>query len=218
VTPPPPRLLPLGDAAFSLVLGPSVDAATEARVVALGRAIAAARLPGVIETVPAYTTLTVHYDPLVIDAATLRDGLRSLLAGPLETDAGSVGRLVEVPVRYDGPDLGEVAAAVGISTDEVIARHLAREYRVVLLGFVPGFAYLAELDPTLVLPRRPAPRTRVPAGSVAIAGAQTGIYPSATPGGWHLIGSTPAELFVPDRDPPNLLAVGDRVRFVRAAG
>lgn len=211
----PPRILPLGDAAFSLVLGPTVDAATEARVVALGRAVEAARLPGVIETVPAYTTLTVHYDPFVVDAGALRDSLRRVVASPLEADPAAAGRVMEVPVRYDGPDLADVAARIGLPDDEVVARHLGREYRVVLLGFVPGFAYLAELDPSLVLPRRDTPRTRVPAGSVAIAGAQTGIYPSATPGGWHLIGSTPARLFDPDRTPPNLLRVGDRVRFVR---
>lgn len=217
MTAPPPRVVPLGDAAFTIVMGTAVDEATEAGVVALARAIDAARPPGVIETVPAYTTVTVHYDPLVIDAATLRETLRTLAAAPLEADRSRPTRRVEIPVRYDGPDLTEVATATGLHEEDVIRRHADREYRVVLLGFVPGFAYLAGLDPSLVLPRRAAPRARVPAGSVAIAGEQTGIYPAATPGGWHLIGTTPAALFDPDRTPPNLLAVGDRVRFVRVA-
>ncbi|HEX9167224.1 MAG TPA: 5-oxoprolinase subunit PxpB, partial [Gemmatimonadales bacterium] len=123
------------------------------------------------------------------------------------------GREWVIPVRYDGPDLEWVAARTGLNPDEVVRRHSARLYTVYLLGFVPGFAYLGELDPTLVLPRRSTPRQRVPAGSVAIAGAQTAVYPLATPGGWHLIGQTTLRLFDPEREPPALLAAGDTVRF-----
>ncbi|HLB54334.1 MAG TPA: 5-oxoprolinase subunit PxpB, partial [Gemmatimonadales bacterium] len=120
---------------------------------------------------------------------------------------------VLIPVRYDGPDLEEVSARTSLTREEVIRRHTAPEYLVYLLGFAPGFGYLGDLDPALILPRRSAPRTRVPAGSVAIAGAQTAVYPLETPGGWHLIGRTTLSLFDPRRDPPALLAPGDRVRF-----
>src|SRR6185503_2691797 len=120
-----------------------------------------------------------------------------------------------IPVRYDGIDLEAVATAVGLSVEQVIARHTARTYTVDLLGFVPGFAYLSEVDPALQLPRRPQPRPRVAAGSVAIAAAQTGVYPLDTPGGWHIIGTTTTLMFDPARDQPALLAPGDAVRFER---
>jgi len=126
---------------------------------------------------------------------------------------GGVLKTVHVPVRYDGEDLEEVATRTGLSTAEVIRIHSAQMYRVLVIGFVPGFAYMGQLDPRLVLPRREAPRKRVPPGSIAIAEAQTGIYPSATPGGWHLIGTTTAKLFDPGRDRPALFSVGDRVVF-----
>ncbi|HEX5960369.1 MAG TPA: 5-oxoprolinase subunit PxpB [Rhodanobacteraceae bacterium] len=125
--------------------------------------------------------------------------------------------IVEVPVCYDGPDLDAVAAYAGLSRAEVIARHTAAAYTVAMLGFAPGFPYLLGLDPALHMPRREYPRTRVPAGSVAIGGAQTGIYPRELPGGWNLVGRTPLVLFDPLREPPCLLAPGDRVRF-RAIG
>ncbi len=121
-----------------------------------------------------------------------------------------------IQVHYDGADLDAVAAATGLSVGEVIARHTARPYTVDLLGFVPGFAYLSELDPSLQLPRRPEPRPRVKAGSVAIAAAQTGVYPLDTPGGWHIIGRTETVMFDPAREPAALLRAGDVVRFERA--
>jgi KipI family sensor histidine kinase inhibitor len=118
-----------------------------------------------------------------------------------------------IPVRYDGMDLEAVAAATNLTASQVVSIHSGRSYTVDLLGFVPGYAYMSELDPRLHLPRRPEPRPRVPAGSVAIAAAQTGIYPLETPGGWHIIGTTAAVMFDPARDPPALLAAGDVVRF-----
>ena len=130
---------------------------------------------------------------------------------------GSPGvlRVHHIPVTYDGEDLDKVATRTGLTPEEVIAIHSRETYRVLVIGFVPGFAYLGQLDPRLVIPRRESPRKRVPAGSVAIAEAQTGIYPSATPGGWHLIGTTAAKLFNPDDERPARLIVGDQVQFVR---
>jgi KipI family sensor histidine kinase inhibitor len=141
---------------------------------------------------------------------------RSEAAGPdghAERSEGAGPRLHTIPVRYDGPDLQHVAEQTGLSPSEVIRRHAEPEYLVYLLGFAPGFGYLGDLHPSLVLPRRSSPRTRVPAGSVAIAGAQTAVYPLATPGGWQLLGSTSLKMFDPARDPAALLKAGDRVRF-----
>jgi KipI family sensor histidine kinase inhibitor len=215
---PPPRVDPLGDCALTLTLGDSVDAATNARVHAAAEAIRAAGLPAVRDVVPAYAALSVFYEPLHTDYAQIAARVLEL-AGSAETiPAAEGGRLVEIPMRYDGPDLADVAQATGLSPREVVARHASAEYRVYLLGFVPGFAYLGELDPALRLPRRESPRTRVPAGSVAIAGAQTAVYPLTTPGGWHLIGTTDVRMWEVRRDPPALLAVGDRVRFVPVEG
>ena len=212
-----PAVHPLGEGAWTLVLGDRVDQALHEQVVALGAQLAAARLPGVQEIVPAYAALTVYFDPATANADALREWLLSARrAGAAEAGSParpSSGAPLVIPVRYDGPDLDEVAGRSGLSRDEVIQRHTAPEYRVYLLGFAPGFAYLGDLDPALVLPRRAEPRTRVPAGSVAIAGAQTAVYPLATPGGWHLIGSTSLAMFDPARQPPVLLRPGDRVRF-----
>lgn len=209
----PPRLAPLGDAAITVTYADRIDDVVHARLGADARRVAAA-LGSAVEVVPAYSALTIHYDPAHWSFAELRDRLLPILAGPGGTAAPAPGPLIEVPVRYDGEDLDAVARATGLTSVEVITRHTGPEYRVYLLGFVPGFAYLGPLDPALVLPRRATPRPRVPSGSVAIAGSQTGIYPAATPGGWHLLGRTAVPLFDPARDPPALLAVGDRVRFV----
>lgn len=231
----PGAILPLGEAAWTVLLGDRVDAAIHERVTALAAAIEAERLPGVLEIVPAYAAVTVFFDPIGTDAEGLRERLAALARermpgrnafppssgpsgppSPVHPAGARDGRpLLVIPVSYDGPDLDDVASRTGLSRDEVIRRHSAPEYRVYLLGFAPGFAYLGDLDPSLVLPRRSAPRTRIPAGSVAIAGEQTGVYPLATPGGWHLIGSTPLAMFDPAREPAVLLRVGDRVRFER---
>lgn len=209
-----PSILPLGEAAWTVALGDTVDPALHRKVMGLAQRIATAALPGVIEIVPAYAALTVFFDRGAADADALRDALAALLAEPAPLQAPpSTGRLVTIPVRYDGPDLDTVSAATGLSREDVVRRHSSREYRVYLLGFAPGFAYLGDLDPALVLPRRGTPRTRVAAGSVAIAGAQTAVYPLATPGGWHLIGRTSLVMFDPAREPAALLAAGDRVRF-----
>ena len=216
-----PPVLPLGEAAWTVALGGTVDRALHRRVTDLAERIEAAGLSGVIEIVPAYAAVTVFFDPRAGDADALRERLAELAATPSDdsppgpSKLPSPSRLVTIPVRYGGPDLAHVATATGLSEAEVLRRHAEPEYRVYLLGFAPGFAYLGDLDSALVLPRRTTPRTRVPAGTVAIAGAQTGVYPFATPGGWHLIGSTSLTMFDPRREPAAMLRVGDRVRFER---
>ena len=170
--------------------------------------------PGVVELVPAYRTVLIVAEP---DRAGVLDELAAALPElelpPAEAVAGDT---VEVPVRYDGEDLPEVARLTGLSAEEVVRHHTAPEYTVAFLGFSPGFPYLVGLDPALEVPRRDTPRTSIPAGSVGLAGNQTGIYPTASPGGWQLIGRTELKLFDPGRDPPALLAPGARLRFTVA--
>jgi KipI family sensor histidine kinase inhibitor len=212
------RIAPLGDAALTVVLGDRVDPLLGERARrsadAVRAAAASGALAGVVDVVPAYASIVVHYDPLVVAHAEMAARVAAIVREAPSAMAAAPGRRHEIPVRYDGPDLEEVARRCGLETAEVVARHASVEYRVELVGFVPGFGYLAPLDPALVLPRRDRPRRTVPAGSVAIAGAQTGIYPLATPGGWHLIGRTDVVLFDPAREAPSLLHAGDRVRFV----
>jgi inhibitor of KinA len=214
------EILPAGDRALTIRLGDRIDAATLARVHAALERLAGVR--GITDLVAGFASLTVHYAPVAI--APTRDesphaALERELTGMLRDldDASPLeARLVEVPVCYEGdhaPDLDVVAKASGLSPDAVVAAHTAPLYTVHMIGFVPGFPYLGGLDARLATPRRGEPRTRVPAGSVGIGGAQTGVYPIASPGGWHLIGRTPLVLFDPRRDPPALLRVGDRVRF-----
>jgi KipI family sensor histidine kinase inhibitor len=170
--------------------------------------------PGVIELVPGYRTLLVVADP---DRAELLDELAARLpALELPPAEAVAGEPVEIPVTYDGEDLDEVAGLTGLDADEVVRRHTAPEYTVAFLGFSPGFPYLVGLDPALEVPRRDTPRTSIPAGSVGLAGGQTGIYPTASPGGWQLIGRTEVTLFDPDRHPPALLGPGSRLRFTVA--
>ena len=170
--------------------------------------------PGVVELVPGYRTVLIVADP---ERAGVLDELAAGLPGLELPPAGAVaGETVEIPVSYDGEDLPEVAGLTGLEADEVVRRHTAPEYTVAFLGFSPGFPYLAGLDPALEVPRRDTPRTSIPAGSVGLAGNQTGIYPTASPGGWQLIGRTEVTLFDPTRDPPALLAPGTRLRFTVA--
>jgi inhibitor of KinA len=208
------RIETLGDCALQVVLGDAGDERTRRRVAAAVERVRGAAVSGVIECVPGFTSVTVHFDP-VRAAHPLDDSLHRLLAD-LDEAAGIAGRLMEIPVCYGGefgPDLEAVAAHHGVAADEIVELHAAGEYRVHLIGFVPGFPYLGGLDAKLATPRRDTPRTAVPAGSVGIGGAQTGIYPIASPGGWQLIGRTPLRLFDARRDPAALLRAGDRVRF-----
>jgi KipI family sensor histidine kinase inhibitor len=169
----------------------------------------------ITDVVPSYTTLGVYYDSAAIDYAAVVALVAPLLVASGAPREESAATVLEIPVRYDGPDLQEVAERTGLTVDEVIARHSARSYRAYACGFQPGFAYLGDLDEALALPRRSSPRVRVPPGSVAIAGRQTAVYPLQTPGGWHLIGSTTLRMFDATREPPALIRPGDAVRFVR---
>jgi KipI family sensor histidine kinase inhibitor len=207
-----PTFVPLGDSALQIVFGDRIDPVSNRRALALSRALAG--LPGIGDRVPAYASLTLHYDPLLWTLDDLTKAIEPYLASA--EDAGFQGALVTVPVCYGGelgPDLEALARLCAMSAEEVIARHAAPEYRVHFLGFTPGFPYLGGLDPALAAPRHATPRALVPAGAVGIAGAQTGIYPQAGPGGWQIIGRTPLRLFDPRREPPCLLAPGDRLRF-----
>ncbi|HEU4812648.1 MAG TPA: 5-oxoprolinase subunit PxpB [Xanthomonadaceae bacterium] len=228
---------PLGEEALLLRVGDEADAQTNARVHALAAALEAKRPEWVRDIVPAYATLAVFVDVLAMEdvaepLAMAEAWIESTLSFPRRRESSEVppgdmdsrlrgndGRVVEIPVRFggdDGPDLAAVAAAGGLSEPDTVARFCAPTYQVAMLGFAPGFPYLLGLDPALAMPRLDAPRTRVPAGSVAIGGAQAGIYPREGPGGWRLLGRTPLGLFDPTRDPPALLAPGHRVRFVPA--
>ena len=212
------KIEPLGDRAVQIVLGDAPDEPTRRRVAAATRRVREAALPALIECVPGFTSLTLHYDPVQLPPSSTRwrDSLAGLLAG-LDDSADDDARPVEIPVCYGGaygPDLESLASFHGVTADEVVALHVAGDYRVHLVGFVPGFPYLGGLDAKLATPRMKSPRTVVPAGSVGIGGAQTGIYPVESPGGWHLIGRTPLRLFDAHREPPALLRAGDRIRFV----
>ena len=205
------RLAATGDRCLIVELGDAAPA-----IQPLADRLAELALPGVLDIVPALATVAVHFTPGALAPEDLAPRVAEVLAAPA-TWAAADARLIEVPVCYEaefGPDLPAVAAACGCTPAEVLARHTAAVHRVAMLGFAPGFPYLTGLDPMLNLPRRATPRTQVPAGSVAIAGVQTGIYPIATPGGWHLLGRTPLRLFDVTRSNPFLLAPGDRVRFV----
>ena len=207
---------PLGDGGISVRFGDGISEALSEEVVSHARAIAGAEIVGVTDIVPSYATLTVFYDGTRIGYEDLQRRLDTVLASGepdrRARESPSV-TLHRIPVVYDGEDLDEVADRAGLTRDDVISIHSEAEYRVFVTGFVPGFAYLGILDERLALPRRESPRKRVPAGSVAIAERQTGVYPAATPGGWHLIGTTAERMFDADRNPPSLLQVGDRVRF-----
>jgi KipI family sensor histidine kinase inhibitor len=218
-----PRVAPtieaLGEQALLLRFGDTIDPDSNARVQAFAHRIGAQRPNWLVDIVPAYASLAVFVDVAVTPARDPLQVARDWLQARLPDDARvpETGRLLEIPVHYggsDGPDLDALAAHAGLSPDAVIARHAGREYTVAMLGFAPGFPYLLGLDPALAMPRLATPRREVAAGSVGIAGLQTGIYPRRGPGGWRVIGRTELSLFDPLRTAPSLLAAGDRVRFV----
>lgn len=211
-----PRILPVGETAFTVEFGAAIEERLVAQVQALDAELAAHPIPGVRETAPSYRALLVVYAPQHSPALTVRAALGQALAR-MGSAALPEKRRLEIPVHYggsDGPDLEEVARSHGLTPAEVIARHTAPTYRVAMLGFAPGFAYLLGLDPRLATPRLATPRTHVPAGSIGIAGDQTGVYALNTPGGWRLIGRTSLALFDPARPEPFTLQTGDVVRFV----
>ncbi|BCU78620.1 5-oxoprolinase subunit PxpB [Luteolibacter sp. LG18] len=220
-----PRVIPLGDSALIVELADRIGAVPPRRIHAARAWLSSPALPGVMEIVPASTSLTVFHSPLdLLEAGAPSDNLAGWLAerilARLATlpDNGKMApsRLVEIPVCYGGnhgPDLEDVARRTGMSVIDVVSRHSAAEYLVLQLGFAPGFPYLHGLPASLSLPRRETPRIRVAAGSIGIANGQSCIYPHEIPGGWNLIGRTPLKLFQPHADSPSLLQPGDRVRF-----
>ena len=215
------RYLPCGDTAFTVEFGNEISPEINARVMALHAAIGKARaqgaLVGLVETVPTIRSLMVTYDPTVTSRGSLEPALCDMIEHGLPAEVA--GRDVTIPCCYDdaelAPDLAEVSERTGKTTEQVIAGHLASAFKVYVLGFMPGLAYVAGLDPSLVLPRRAQPRVRVPRSSVAIAMDMTTIYPFDSPGGWHLIGRTPLWMFDQRREQPVFLAPGDRLHFQR---
>lgn len=210
-----PRVVPAGDSAVLIEFEQKIDPAINARVIALAGRVERRFGSAIRDAVPGYATLTVYFDPVIVDPEWIESELRDE-AGQLQDAPEAAGRAVDVPVCYGGelgPDLADVAAFGGCAGVDVIARHAATAYRVYMMGFVPGFAYMATVDPSIAAPRRASPRAAVPTGSVAIAGPQTGIYPAATPGGWNIIGRTPLKPYDPSRPTPFLFQAGDTVRF-----
>ena len=207
------RFLASGDTALVVEFGDAVDRQVSDAVLGLAGRLARAALPGVVELVPTFRSLMVHYDPVRISGAELRMGIEKLLTGEAPVVAR---RLWRVPVCYErelAPDLAEVAAATRLTPEEVVELHAATRYHIYMIGFLPGFPYMGDLPAQLVLPRRVDPRVRVPPGAVAIATTLTAIYPLESPGGWHLIGTTPIRLFDAAWEPPALFAPGDAVQF-----
>ena len=207
---------PLGDSALLVQLGDKIDSAINQRVHALNALLQTKNIAGIIETVPAYCTLLIHYDPLILTFDQVTHWVRDKLT-QVDDSLNRRPRQLEVPTRYggaSGPDLEAVAVSKGISAADVVRIHSEREYTVYMMGFTPGFPYLGTLDERLIMPRMETPRTLVKAGSVAIAGSQTGIYPLDSPGGWHLIGWTLLKLFDPTRESPFLFAPGDIIKFI----
>ena len=214
------QIVPLGDRCLVVEFEQRVDAAINRKARALADALLARPPQGVVEVVPAFCTVAVYYRPEAFAPGPspfqqLRLAVESVLQASVESPQVAE-RIVRVPVCYGGehgPDLDEVATSCGMVPDEVVRAHVASEHVVYMLGFSPGFPYIGGLDERLSLPRRPTPRTRIPAGTVAIARDQTVVYTFETPGGWNLIGRTPMKLFDPLADPPCRLQAGDRIRF-----
>ena len=211
-----PKIVPLGDSALLVQLGDEIDTTINQHVHALSALINTSPLAGVIETVPAYTTLLIHYDPLILTNAEIHDWIRKKL-DHIEDVNWRKPRQLKVPVRYGGEygvDLQFVADYHHLRVEDVIRIHSEKTYRVYMMGFTPGFPYMGKLDDAIVTPRLETPRTHVPTGTVAIAGSQTGVYPIDSPGGWRLIGHTSLRLFDPASESPFLFSPGDEVRFV----
>ncbi|AXI29422.1 kinase inhibitor [Priestia megaterium] len=220
---------PLGDSALVITFGDSIQYDIHKQIKTCKDSIELNPFPGFIECVPAFTNLTIFYNPLEVVAAVKKkekkefvspfEVVSSFLQSKLEneqTEKKLDHRTVSIPVCYGGeygPDLEYVARHHNLTPEEVISIHSEGEYLAYMIGFAPGFPFLGGLSEKIATPRRPSPRTSIPAGSVGIAGMQTGVYPISTPGGWQLIGQTPIKLFLPEQNPPSLLQAGDIVKF-----
>jgi len=220
------KIIPLGDSALVVRVREEFEDAPDEtldEVLRVFHLLQRAAIPGIIGLAPAYTSVAVFYDPIAVSKASAKadifDWLKARVQAslaPADRVKRAASRVVDIPVCYDAafaPDLDDVARHAQISTKQVLDLHSGCEYRVACIGFVPGFPFLAGLPEKLATPRRAIPRKEIPPGSVGIGGAQTGIYPLRSPGGWNLIGRTPVKLFDPQKDPPTLLRPGDRVRF-----
>jgi KipI family sensor histidine kinase inhibitor len=210
----PPRLLPSGDSAITVEFGRNIDDAANRRVLALDRTLAGEPIAGVTETVPTYRSLLVHYDPERIDFDALCHRLAALAQRPVAPDTST--RRWRFPVVYGGEhgiDLEDVAKALKTTPDDIVARHVAGDYRVAMIGFTPGWSYLSGLEPSLQVSRRQNPRLLTPAGTISIGGVQAGVQCLAGPSGWHLLGRTAVRTYQLHRDPIFLLEPGDRVTF-----
>jgi inhibitor of KinA len=209
------KIYPLGDSAIVLEFGREINEEIHHSIRAVCLFLDEYSFEGFIEYVPAFATVTVFYDPLVSDYQTTESLLQEMLdeIGEMEHHENTAVT-VEIPVLYGGPDLSFVAAQTGLTQEEVIRLHTSGEYLVHMIGFAPGFPYLGGLNEKIAVPRKETPRSSVPAGSVGIAGQQTGIYSIETPGGWQIIGQTPLLLFDEEREQPSLLRAGNKVRFV----
>ncbi|MCR5794802.1 MAG: 5-oxoprolinase subunit PxpB [Solobacterium sp.] len=206
---------PCGGSALLIQFEQKIDPSVLQQVTAVKNKIAGSRIPGILDMIPAYASLMILYDPAVISFQKMKERILSLDMEGQET-VKVTQRRIEIPVLYGPPfpeDLAFVALCAAMSTEEVIGIHTANEYPVYMIGFLPGFPYLGNLDERIHTPRRKEPRTHIPAGSVGIGGAQTGVYPVASPGGWHIIGKTPLKLYDPEREDPVLLRSGDLVTF-----
>ncbi len=219
------RIFPLGDSALTVEFGTSISQTINKKAIAFANRIETESFPGFIESVPAYSSTTIFYDLVGVkknfpEFPTAFDAVKSIAEKAVKTLTGtdeSNPRLVEIPVHFDAAsalDLVYVAETSGFAPAEVIDIFTSRTYRVFMLGFLPGFTYMGEVDDRIATPRKETPRTLLPKGSVGIAGRQTGIYSLESPGGWQIVGRTDIEMFTPAADPPSLLRPGDEVRFI----
>ncbi len=222
----PLNIQSLGDSAVTITLGQGIHPDVHQKVKSLARELEAQPFAGMIEVVPSYNKLTIHYSPYKVHyGQTAYSGTTAFekvttyieqLSQTIQTTAAATGRLIELPVLYGGdagPDLEFVAQHSGLSREDVIDIHSRTEYLVYMIGFAPGFPFLGGMDKAVAVPRKETPRPAIPAGSVGIAGLQTGVYPLETPGGWQIIGHSPTPLFLPDLSPPSHILAGDRVKF-----
>ena len=210
------RFLPVGDKALSVEIGNAISAEINRQVHNLSHEIGRLAIPAILDVVPTYRSVLVYYDPLLISYAELESCLRAL-EGTLREGEVHATKLLEIPTIYGGeygPDLGRVVQHSGLSEAEVVRIHSGTDYLIYMMGFTPGFPYLGGMSERIATPRLQTPRPIVPAGSVAIAEQQTGVYPIESPGGWQLIGRTPVQLFDPSREPPVLVQPGDYLRFI----
>lgn len=210
------KITAYGDCGLRVCFSETISVATNKKIRQLTNILASENLPEVIEWIPAYTAVTIYYNPVKTRAESLTEKLQHLLVKMTEIDLPKP-RIIEIPTCYGGelgPDLKEVAKVNHLTEDEVVKIHSERDYLVYLIGFTAGFPYLGGMDSRIATPRLTLPRQEIPAGSVGIAGEQTGIYPLATPGGWQIIGQTPVKLYDPDQNEPILFQAGDYLRFI----